>query len=112
MISPDIGLIYGSSGFLDFYVDSEFQWGVELMREGANSADHYNRFAHDSGYKEIPFKSWVIIDFRHYTNPPDSPLDNFWYALYEEDYSKITVKHLGVKDDVITLWGNEFQSLE
>ena len=33
-ISPDVGPIFGASGFLDFYVNGELSWGVELLREG------------------------------------------------------------------------------
>src|SRR5437764_6355026 len=42
-ISPDVGHIFGSDGFLDFYVDGSYSWGIELIREGKRLGDHAKR---------------------------------------------------------------------
>jgi hypothetical protein len=34
-LSPDVGHCFGSTGFLDFYVNGDKQWGIELTREGS-----------------------------------------------------------------------------
>ncbi|CAG8453033.1 4396_t:CDS:1, partial [Paraglomus occultum] len=68
-VSPDVGGVFGSVGFLDFYVDGDLCWGVELLREGDRMKEHRKRFAQDGEYKNIPLKEWVIIDFRHQSKP-------------------------------------------
>src|SRR5262249_31881014 len=44
-ISADVGPVFNpSAGFLDFYVNRELCWGVELTREGDRLLDHARRF--------------------------------------------------------------------
>ena len=99
-ISPDICAVYGSSGYLDFYINGGLRWGVELRIEGKRSADHVARFASDGRYSNIPFTHWAIIDFRHHSTVPKKPESNVWY------YNTITVRRQGHEDKVITLCCN------
>ncbi|CAG8680620.1 6335_t:CDS:1, partial [Paraglomus brasilianum] len=39
-ISPDVSPRFGALGYLDFYVNSKFMWGVELLREGSRMREH------------------------------------------------------------------------
>ena len=67
-ITPDLRL-YGSSGFLDFYVnDYRLNWGVELMCEGRKKSEHVARFTQTvtAPYKAYP-KRWG------YPDPASSP---------------------------------------
>ncbi len=52
MISPDVGYVFGSNGYLDFYVNgSKLQWGIELLREGQKEKEHSdNRFKKGGAY--------------------------------------------------------------
>jgi hypothetical protein len=43
-ISPDVRHIFGSSGYIDFYVNGDKQWGIELTREGSKVQEHQTRF--------------------------------------------------------------------
>jgi len=43
-ISPDVGHIFGTTGMVDFYVNDDKQWAIELTREGDRLQEHANRF--------------------------------------------------------------------
>lgn len=66
-ISPDVGAVFGSVGFLDFYVNGNNCWGIELLREGSEMKEHAERFARGGRYEDIPLKEWAIVDFRHHS---------------------------------------------
>ena len=91
-ISPDIGPSFGSAGYLDFYVNSQKQWGIELLRCGSDVAKHVNRFGQCGIYKEIPLSQYAIIDFR----PAPAAIRDIdlqlierglWVIEYSSDYS-------------------------
>jgi len=42
-ISPDVGPVYGVTGYQDFYINNGLEWGVELMREGQKLDDRIKR---------------------------------------------------------------------
>lgn len=52
-ISPDVGKVFGTTGFLDFYVDGGLKWAIELLREGDRAQEHSDRFKPDGRYKEM-----------------------------------------------------------
>ncbi|CAG8471478.1 20193_t:CDS:2 [Racocetra fulgida] len=74
-ISADVGAVFGSVGFLDFYVNGEHCWGVELTREGNRLNEHATRFEIDGTYNDIPLKQWAILDFRHHSKKRDGFVD-------------------------------------
>jgi hypothetical protein len=88
-ISPDVGPIFGSTGFLDFYVNSGLEWGVELLREGDRMENHAKRFVSGGTYEEIPLKHWAIIDFRHISKKLQKTKPNFWHVLYDNSYGEV-----------------------
>ncbi|KAF8454718.1 hypothetical protein BGX38DRAFT_1171069, partial [Terfezia claveryi] len=104
-VSADVGAIFGSVGYLDFYVNGDLNWGIELLREGDRMKQHVKRFIEDGAYAVIPLKEWVIIDFRHHSKAVQDPRPNFLYALYEDDYNIITLKQLGHADQKLVLRG-------
>ena len=53
--------VFGVTGFLDFYVNNNLEWGVELLRGGDRMKEHVDHFADREGYEDIPFKRWVIM---------------------------------------------------
>ncbi|CAG8753394.1 7276_t:CDS:1 [Ambispora leptoticha] len=108
-ISPDVGKVFGSSGFLDFYINGWLKWGVELMREGRRMGDHVSRFMPTGRYKQIPLSEWAIIDFRHNSLRPDFKTlnPNIWYALYADDYSTMTIIRYGKEEMLLTLRGDD-----
>ena len=52
-ISPDVGADFGSRGFVDFFVDDDRKWVIELLRDGERAEDHENRFKSDGIYAKI-----------------------------------------------------------
>ncbi|KAF8453927.1 hypothetical protein BGX38DRAFT_366277 [Terfezia claveryi] len=104
-VSADVGAIFGSVGYLDFYVNGDLNWGIELLREGDRMKQHAKRFIEDGAYAVIPLTEWVIIDFRHHSKAVQDPRPNFLYALYEDDYNIITLKQLGHADQKLVLKG-------
>lgn len=106
VVSPDVGAIFGSPGYLDFYVNGRYSWGIELLREGNRAEHHAARFGQSGMYEKIPMKEHVLIDFRKSADV-GKLRGNFWYAIYSDDYRTITIKRLGHADQVITLHGDD-----
>ncbi|KAF8426729.1 hypothetical protein EV426DRAFT_592582 [Tirmania nivea] len=108
-ISPDVGPVFGSRGYLDFYIDGDLRWGVEIMREGSRMAEHVDRFSPSGRYTRIPCSQWRIIDFRHHSKSPGELEENVFYALYSSDYREITVLRKGCMAVKVTLAGDKLQ---
>ncbi|CAG8601911.1 11686_t:CDS:2 [Ambispora leptoticha] len=106
-ISPDVGQVFGSAGFLDFFVNGDLGWAVELMREGQRMTDHVGRFSDGGTYSCIPFTNWAIVDFRHNANMPKTLQPNVWYALYADNYQTITIRRQNKEDRTLTLKGDD-----
>jgi len=66
-ISPDVGADFGSRGFVDFYVDGDRNWVIELLRDGDRAQAHQDRFGSAGIYARIieNCKESVIIDIRN-----------------------------------------------
>ncbi|RUP43812.1 hypothetical protein BC936DRAFT_136697 [Jimgerdemannia flammicorona] len=106
-VSPDVGSVFGSDGFLDFYVNGKgYSWGVELLREGDRMHGHARSFEPGGEYNKIPLTDYVIIDSRHENKTVQTPLPHFWHALYTDDYEHITIRRSGEKDKVLILGGD------
>ena len=102
-ISPEVGPIFGSTGFLDFYVNNGLEWGVELLREGDRMGEHAKRFVDGGTYEDIPLEHWVIIDFRHKSKRLQKTKPNFWHVLYDDSYSKVEIRREGRPSMHVTL---------
>ncbi|GAQ90082.1 hypothetical protein KFL_005970030 [Klebsormidium nitens] len=67
-ISPDVGRLYGSNGYLDFLLGTPLLWAVEIMREGKDPDGHLDRFIQGGRYSNLleraKVKDWAVIDFR------------------------------------------------
>ena len=65
-ISVDVGAVFGSSGFIDFYVDDARDWAIELLRDGNDVEEHCRRFEAGNVYGPIVgiAKEYAIIDIR------------------------------------------------
>jgi hypothetical protein len=95
-ISPDVGAVFGSKGYLDFYIDGEKQWGVELLRNGVEVAEHVGRFKSMGIYRKIPLHDFAIVDFRA---KPASPTDadrslmprGLWIVVHAADFAHFTL---------------------
>ncbi|CAG8503595.1 7931_t:CDS:2 [Paraglomus occultum] len=43
-ISPDVGAVFGTGGYVDFYVNDGRDWAIELLRDGEDLRSHQERF--------------------------------------------------------------------
>ena len=50
-------------GELDFYVNSQLKWAVELLKEGKGIGEHLNRFR-TGKYREVETSEYLVVDFR------------------------------------------------
>ena len=66
-------------------------------------AEHANQFYENGKYKDIPLKEWVILDFRNDSKTVNELKQNFWYILYSDDYSYVTIKRYGYDDKICYL---------
>ncbi|CAG8724373.1 26535_t:CDS:1, partial [Gigaspora margarita] len=62
-----ISAVFSFVRFLNFYVNGELCWGIELTREGNHLNEHAERFETNDTYVDIPLKQWAILDFRHHS---------------------------------------------
>jgi len=91
-VSPDVGKVFGSEGFLDFYVNDIKQWGIELTRDGNNLEEHAER--PQGIYSLIDMKEYVVLDFRKSrVNKPTRKPDPIWYVVCDADYKSAKVSH-------------------
>jgi len=94
-LSADVGSVFGSNGQLDFYVNTQKKWGIELLREGSKISEHCERFSSKGIYASIPVKEFVVIDFRSELKGARLTHPNLWTVSYSDDFSRITLKREG-----------------
>ena len=52
------------SGEIDFWVDSNLRWGIELTRGGSKVREHLDRGADQGKYKPLDPAAYRVVDFR------------------------------------------------
>jgi hypothetical protein len=95
-ISPDIGRRFSSQGCVDFYVNSMYKWGEELLRRGANAQEYIARFGASGIYRQIQFSDYAVIDFRPtpvILMADDSSLIDvgLWIIEYAREFITLTI---------------------
>ncbi|KAG6955881.1 hypothetical protein JG688_00011684 [Phytophthora aleatoria] len=74
--SVDVGALFGSSGFVDFTIHGgDIFWGIELLREASNLAEHIKRFSPGGRYSSLPLNEFCLIDFRRVASIDDVPME-------------------------------------
>jgi hypothetical protein len=97
---PDAGAIYGSRGFLDFYIDGE--WGFELLRDGDKLQGHIDRFDLASGrYRDIPLADYAVVDFYETDTDVDVCDDKYHKVVFSKDFKTIQLFHGVVVEEII-----------
>ncbi|KAE9026242.1 hypothetical protein PR001_g12108 [Phytophthora rubi] len=51
-------------GEIDFFVDGDHMWGIELVRSGAKIGEHMSRFGPGGNYAGLQSRDYVVLDFR------------------------------------------------
>ncbi len=102
-VSMDVGPMFGSSEFLDFYINRSHSWRIELLWEGDRLQEYANQFETDGTYSDISLKKWVVLDFRCDLKEVGEPKQNFWYVYYSDDYKCFTIKRQNQTDEILLL---------
>jgi hypothetical protein len=65
-IFPQLEAIGGkrSSGEIDFYLNGELRWGIELLVQGNGIGEHISRFSTKGKYSSLIPLDYIIVDFR------------------------------------------------
>ena len=101
---PDVGAIYGSRGYLDFYIDSDIQLGFELLRNGVRLNGHLDRFDPENGlYNSIPLHDYAVIDFYQAEHNYDinyQDQEKYYAAVFSADLKSIRLWHKGLVTEI------------
>lgn len=72
-ICPELGRVFPAvegkepekiEGEIDFYIDGDIRWGIEIHIKGDRLQDHLARCAPTGKYGALNMKSYVVLDFR------------------------------------------------
>jgi len=114
------------NGRIDFYINSDRQWALELLVRGdlsmgsmTSAEEHCRRFSQGQ-YSSLPRKDELVVDFRplnyshskndmNIDNPPKKYKKNMWIVFY--DTTKMIVIKYGekkqfVEKKVLPIFGN------
>lgn len=61
-ISVQVGSCFGIRGGIDIFVNAEYQYGIELIKDGSDIHGYHRRFI-NGNYSTIRFKRYALIDF-------------------------------------------------
>ena len=106
-IHPDVGFRLGCKGYLDFYIDSGLQWGVELLIGNNNPEEHVKRFQKGryqavsisqidfniSEYLVLQQNQWIVLNFisEDQKKKKMHQIEGLWNVVYSEDYQSFAV---------------------
>jgi len=108
-ISVDVGAVFGSSGFIDFYVDDARDWAIELLRDGNDVEEHCRRFEADNVYGPIVgiAKEYAIIDIRQSQKElPRSPKREFIHVQCAINFESVIMRFADGSKEKIALLGS------
>jgi hypothetical protein len=57
-----------SSRVMDFYINGDLKWGIELLIEGRNIREHLRRFLPNGKYACLIPADYIVVDFRGTNN--------------------------------------------
>jgi len=97
------------TGELDFYINGDLQWALELLRNGDRLQEHMRRFDFESGkYRQIELKAYLVVDCRGPKRPKwsrnVSPEKKDLCTLYfSEDFKTCTCVMHNKEDKLVRL---------
>ena len=67
-ILPEMSITFANSeqggGSIDFYLNGDLQWGVELLVHGRSVGEHNSRFLPGGRYSDLEPKDYAVVDLR------------------------------------------------
>jgi len=76
-------------GEVDFYVNGNLKWGLELLVLGHGIKEHLNRFAPGGAYAPINASDFLVIDFRKGPKTTISKFQNRLSLFFSQDFRKV-----------------------
>ncbi len=76
------------NGFIDFYLNGDLRWGIEILVKGDRVGAHIARFSPRGNYYPLLVKDYVVVDFR---SGPVSDVDRHEKRVtvfFSADFSK------------------------
>jgi hypothetical protein len=98
-------LINIPSGELDFWIDRDLKWAIELLRLGAGKGEHLSRFGVGGKYAALQPNAARVVDIRPASSKPSTFPDNYVAVLVAEDCKSAEVC-TKMKTTTIKLTGN------
>jgi hypothetical protein len=109
IISPDSGRTYGSSGYVDFVINGDLGWAIELLRDGRDVEKHLERFDAEGIYSPIVEKctKWLVVDLRALDRKSDKGSSGtvlsynrpgLMRVIISEDWTEATLEKDGKKE--------------
>ena len=106
-VITNIGSRFGrSDAFMDFYLNGDIGWGVELTREGSELEERVARFI-TGRYASFELNFWAVIDFRRTIPDLANLCENVWYVVYEDNFSRFTLYRAHEKPTIIDTYVNK-----
>lgn len=50
-------------GEIDFFVNGNLMWGIELLKQGTGVGEHIARFGRNGKYSLLKARQFIIVDF-------------------------------------------------
>jgi hypothetical protein len=68
-VCPELSIDFqgsSTSGEIDFYIDGNLRWGIELLIKGSKLKEHISRFEVGGLYYPLAVNQFVVVDFRFF----------------------------------------------
>jgi len=116
VISPEVRALSGAqiyySGSLDYYVDGELQWLIELLVGGSKLGGHVKRFEVDGIYKTLPIKDAIVVDFQITPRKVQKRFkEKVMRVTLSPDFRTALIEYRG-QETRIQMLGNHIKTLE
>ena len=107
IVSCEVGALFSIKGRIDFWINDERCWAIELLRDGDRLEEHVARMEPDGKYGLLTkmAKDMAVIDFRGGNSPlsDKTPPDGVVYAVFDKEFQFVTVTKSSGHSRKITL---------
>jgi len=103
-------------GAIDYYIDSDSKWLLEILREANDVDDHLNRFKPGGAYANFPQSDYLVVDFRRQSKgitDEEKKKDRLWVVSYSDDFKSARVYQCGVQfEETVVMFSNTVPTLQ
>jgi hypothetical protein len=109
--SVDAGTSFGSRGYIDFYVNDDKNWAIEILRDGDKLLEHQRRFQKGGIYIPIlkQVKKWALIDIHNSgmeLPKPEERKTHDIYVICAENFESVRLIYPD-REESVRLLGDE-----